>query len=232
MAIKKEIIILSFFITLSLFLTFLLVGDFLNSKRQQSIDARFEGMYSDISDMQNILLISSVYNGTIACQAINTKLNNMDKTIWDAGLKLEQYRVATEEFQKSSYYYDQRKSFNDNEVTYLMLLIQIKKKCDYNKPIISFFYENSAVCTKCDDQSFVLDDIKREQGNNVNIFAFDADLNLTSVDIVKNSYSVGELPCVVINDNKYCGIQSKDFIMSKICADSNASTHPANITGC
>ena len=232
MEIKKEILILAFFITLSIFLSLLLVGSFLDNKRQQSIDTRFEKMYADVGDMQKILLISGAYNGTVVCQAINTKLNSMDRTMWDAGMKLEQYRVASEEFKTADYYSDQRKSFNDNEITYLMLLVQIKKQCEYNKPIISFFYQNSKTCSKCDDQSFVLNDIKREQGNNVNIFAFDTDLNLTSVDIIKNSYGVDEFPCVVINDQKYCGIRSKDFIMSKMCEDLQTSNFPSNITGC
>jgi hypothetical protein len=224
MEIKKEVLLLAFFITLSLFLSLLLVGALFDTKRQQNIDLRFQNMYADLNDIQKIILISSAYNDTISCQAFSVKLSDMDKKIWDAGMKLEQYRSASEEFRKSQYYLDQKKVFNENELTYMMLLTQIKKKCGYNQPIISFFYQNSADCSKCDDQSYVLNDVKKELGNNVSIFSFDVDLNLTTISIVKASYAVDELPCVVINDKKFCGIKSKDFVMRQIChAKSNIS---------
>jgi hypothetical protein len=124
--------------------------------------------------------------------------------------------VATEEFQKDQFYLDQKKKFNENQILYLLFLTKVDKECALNQDIVTFFYRNSEDCRKCDDQSFVLTDIKEQLENNVSIFSFDMDLNITNIDILAQYYEVDELPCTIINEKKYCGIRDKDFIMGKL----------------
>jgi|SRR3989344_271779 len=221
MEIKKSAFLLALFITISLFLTLLLISDFLGGRREDNLNARFNEVYRDFDDLQQIMLMSDVYGNEMACIAYKNKLSDFDKRIWDLGLKLEQYRTATEEFRQSLYYLEQKKIFNENEFTYLALLKQIKKLCSNNQTIISFFYRNSKDCKKCDDQSFVLSDIKKRFGNDVAIFSYDLDLNITSLELLRKFYSVDEVPCVIIDERKFCGMQSHEFIVNQVCQGNN-----------
>jgi hypothetical protein len=215
--VSKKIMILALLITISLFLSMMIIGSIFNNSRQTRIDQEFQRTYSDIDNLQKIMLISETFNPEVTCRALKIKLQELDEHLWDTGIKLEQYRIASEEFKRSEYYRDQKRYFNDDEFTYLILLTQIKNKCNYTQPIITFFYQNSEDCKKCDDQSFVLTDVKKELENNVSIFSFDADLNLSTVNLLRDSYSVNELPCIIIEGNTHCGIRDKDFIMMRIC---------------
>jgi len=225
---KKRILLLAFFITLFVFLCIMLIGTIVDNQRLKTLDNQFQQSQRDISDVQQLVLMSEVYGKDIACVTFPAKLRDIDKTIWDLGIKLEQYRAASEEFQKDPYYTLQKKIFNQQETLYLMLLTQIKQKCNYSQSIISFFYSNAQDCPKCDDQSFVLADINRDIDKEVSIFSFDTELNLSSVDLLKDYYKLDQLPCLIIDEHKYCGIRSKDFVIQKICEYNNLTVCPQN----
>jgi hypothetical protein len=223
MEIRKKVILIGFLITLFLFISIIFLGAILDKKREERVDFQMQNIYKDMEDIQKLMLMSEVYGNDMACLAFKQKLKDLDQKTWTLGMKIEQYRIATEEFSKNSYYVDQKKLFNENQLIYLTLLTKIKKQCDYHQAIISFFYQNSADCKKCDDQSFVLTDINDLYDEEISIFSFDLDLNISTVDLLKQYYKIDQLPCVVINEKPYCGIQDKKFIEEKICETTNLS---------
>jgi hypothetical protein len=187
----------------------------MNNSRKEYVTEQMQ-IITDVSELQTYSLMTDVYGDKMACVAFKQKLQQWDKSLWNLGLKLESYRVATEEFEKDPFYIAQKNKFNENEVLYLMFLTKVKKECQLNQDIISFYYQNSYDCKKCDDQSFILTDIKQELQENVSIFSFDADLNVSNSKIMMDYYGIKEFPCIVINEQKYCGIQDKKFIMQKL----------------
>ncbi len=221
MNIKKAIFIFALLITLFLFSTIILIGDYFSGKREARINQMGSDMYNNLNEMQTFMLMSEIYGDAMACLAFKSKLQKLDKSVWDLGMKIDQYRVAGEEFQKDPFYLQEKKTFNENEVFYLMLLSKIKKHCNYNQAIVSFFYKNSEDCKKCDDQSFVLTDIKKAAEKEVSIFSFDTDLNLTTITLMTEYYAIDAYPCIVIGTQKYCGMQDKRFILDKLCQTSN-----------
>jgi len=215
MALKKNLFLIAFLITVCLLSVILLIGNIMNNSRKTYVTDQMQ-IITDVSELQTYSLMTDVYGDKMACVAFKQKLHQWDKSLWDLGIKLESYRVATEEFEKDPFYIEQKNKFNENEVLYLMFLTKVKKDCQLNQNIISFYYQNSYDCKKCDDQSFILTDIKQELQENVSIFSFDADLNLTNTKIMMDYYGITQLPCIVINEEKYCGIQDKKFILQKL----------------
>ncbi len=216
MAIKKSIFIIALLITLSLLTVILIFGNFLNNDRKSSIDEQMQAI-NQLNELQTYSLMNEVYGGKMACVAFKMQLKEWDKTLWDLGQKIESYRLATEEFQKDQFYLDMKQKFNENEVLYLTFLTKVKKECNISMDIVSYFYQNSEECKQCDDQSFVLTNIKQKYGDSVAIFSFDTDINVTNVDILRQYYEIDKYPCVVINEKKYCGMQDNDFIVNKLC---------------
>jgi hypothetical protein len=215
MEIKKSVFLIAFLITAFLLITILFLGNTLNNERKNYVEDKMT-IISDLNEVQTYSLLSDVYGGKLACLAFNSKLAAWDQTLWKLGLKLEQYRVATEEFQKDPFYLEQKTVFNENEVLYMAFLTKAKKECNLSQSIISFYYRKAEACQKCDDQSFVLSDIKREMGDSVSIFSFDDDLNITSISLLQKYYEIKEYPCVVINEKPFCGIRDKRFILAQI----------------
>ncbi len=223
MEIKRRIALISFIITLFLLFTVILLGSVMNNKREEHLDSQFQTIYQDFNNMQVLFLLSESYDNEMACLAFETKLKEMDTTIWTLGEKIDSYRSASEEFHQNTYYWDQKKVFNEDEVFYYLLMKQMLDKCNISKQIILFFYQNSADCKKCDDQSFILSDIRKlddDKGRQeVAIFSFDMDLNLSTLNILSKYYKIEKYPCIIMDEQKYCGIQDKDFIMDRICSD-------------
>lgn len=218
MALSKKIFILAFLITLLLLAIVILLGAMLNLNRKDYVTDQMS-IIKDLNELQIYSLMTDVYGDKMACLAFQQKLAEWDDSLWDLGLKLDSYRVATEEFEKDTFYLDQKKKFNENEVLYLLFLTKVKKECSINQHIITFFYGNSKDCKKCDDQSFVLTDIKEEKKDRVAIFSLDTDLNITNIHILREYYNINktDLPCIIVDEKATCGIQSKQEILQQIC---------------
>ena len=219
---KKQLFGIALLITLFLFVSILLLSNLMEDKRQQYLDQETQKIYNNLNEMQTFLLMSQTYGSDMACLAFDAKLKELDQTMWSLGQKIDQYRVASEEFRKNPYYLNQKMVFNENEVFYMMLLQKLKKECGFTQTVIAFFYKNADECRKCDDQSFVLTDIKRDIAPDVAIFSFDADLNLTTINLLAKYYNVTQYPCVVIEEKTFCGMQDKGFIVQQMCASNPA----------
>lgn len=221
MAVKHHttyLALLSLLITALLLLALLFLSGILESKRQTVISDGSQQVSSGLLEMQTFLLMSELYGREMACLAFGEKLKELDTTIWILGQKIDQYKVASEEFRKNQYYVVQKRHFNENEVLYMILLQTLKRECGFHQAVIAFFYQNSRDCGKCDDQSFILSDINRDYDAEVAVFPFDTELNLSSVRLLSKYYNITQYPCVVIEDVPYCGIQDKEFILEKVCA--------------
>jgi hypothetical protein len=220
--IKRLLLGLSFFVTFTIFLSIFIIGGILNNNREQYIDKEIQQMFNEFQDMQVFSLILESYGSEMACLAIEGKLKKMDYSIWSLGEKIDKYRSASEEFIKDSYYLEQKKIFNENQVYYYLLLNKMVDECNLSKEIMLFFYRNSEDCKKCDDQSFILSDIN-EDDNDLNqeiaIFSFDMDLNLTTLNLLESYYDLTPdgYPCVLVKEKIYCGIQDKNIIMDNLC---------------
>jgi len=219
----KIIFLLAALITLFLLFSLFIINTFFDDAREEYINEEMQQMFNSLNEMQIFLLMSETFGDEMACLASAAKLEELDKSVWKLGVKIDQYRVASEEFQKDPYYLKQKQLFNENEVFYLMLLTKLQRECNLSQGIISFFYQNSEDCKKCDDQSFILSDINREYDEEISIFSFDADLNLTTLKLLENVYNVTNYPCVIINEQPYCGIQGKEFIIDTVCETQNLS---------
>src|SRR3989338_6433109 len=190
-----KIAIAAFFITVFLLAAVLFLGSTLNDTRESDLNKRFERMSQDFNSMQTFSLLSETYDDKMACLAFENKLQELNSYIWKLGQDIDNYRVASEEFQKNQYYVQQKKLFNENEVYYYLLLRKMEKKCNITKMNILFFYKNAVDCKKCDDQSFILRDISGMDDDNkkeIAVFSYDVDLNISTITLLAKYYNVRE----------------------------------------
>jgi hypothetical protein len=98
------------------------------------------------------------------------------------------------------------------EIRTLLLLKEVKQKCNASINIIIYFYTNKEKDPKgsyalSEDQGYVLDALFRKYGDKINVFAFDINTDNPAVNALKSIYSVKRVPSLVINDKLYPGLK-------------------------
>lgn len=226
MAMTKQVLITALFITLFLLSSILLIGGVLNDRRESVVTDRISHLDRDLAEIQTFFLLSETYGDEMACLAFEQKLKDLDTTIWDLGIQLDQYRAASEEFTRSAFYAQQKRTFNENQLVYMTLLTELKDRCGYKQTVIAFFYTNSTDCPKCDDQSAVLTSVNMRFDEDVAIFSYDLELGITSLDLMARYFNVSELPCTIIDGETYCGIRGREEVIDAICLASDSAACP------
>ena len=226
---KSSTLLFTAFLITTLILTSLLFfSGFLDDRREEAVLVRMANVVEDYEQLQSLLLMSEIFGEESTCVTLGSALSEMNRELWELGVKIDAYREATEQFFKDPFYQEQKRKFNSKEALYFTVLTKMGEKCPLQPAIITYFYKKKEECPSCDDQSFVLVDLKRELENMdaevvLAVFSFDADLNLPTVEVLMRSYNVTSFPCMVIGGEAHCGIFNKEQTLDLLCAKSNIS---------
>lgn len=223
MAVDRNILITAGVITLLLFVVIFSSNILLNKGRERVVLDKMENIVDDYKEMQAILLMIDVFGKEMSCFALGENLAKMDKGLWETGRKIDQYRATTEQFMKDPFYLEQKKKFNMNEVLYFTMLKQMKDLCEVNQTNVLFFYRKKEECPDCDAQSFVLTDLKKELNQEIAIFSFDVDLDISPINVLTKFYNLSSYPCTVIEDTPYCGLYNKGGMVKLLCKHKDIS---------
>ena len=228
MEMNVRLMVLSLIITLLVFFGVFFASGVFSDKRETAVIDKMDRVIKRYEDMQTIMFMSSIMGENATCPALKAGLSEMNKDLWDLGNKIDNYRQATEQFHKDPFYLNQKREFNRQEVLYLMMLRKMKDTCGINQTIVSFFFKRKEDCPDCDAQAFVLTDIKKDsekfsKKDEIAIFSFDVDTNLTTVNLLTLYYNITEYPCSVIESGTYCGLRNKKELLNALCKNSSLS---------
>jgi len=223
MVANRGIFIAAAVITVMLFISIYSFNLFLNAQRERVVIERMEQVLDEYQEIQALSLMAEVFGSEMTCLSLESRLSQMDKTLWDAGVKIDRYREATEKFITDPFYLDQKRKFNRNEVIYLSMLHNMKQWCEFNQTTILYFYKKKEDCPNCDAQSFVLTDLNKEIDSELAIFSFDSNLELPSIHVLELFYNITSYPCLVIENGTFCGLYNKDDLIDLLCDDKNIS---------
>ncbi|MFP4117592.1 MAG: hypothetical protein ACLFTR_01585 [Candidatus Woesearchaeota archaeon] len=231
MAVKKRskrIFIVAFLITVILMVSIFFSNSIVSEMREDKLEERMDTIINDYEEMQTLLLMADHFGEEYTCMALEKMLSGMNEELWDLGMQIDQYRQATEEFMESPFYYQKKTLFNQRSVLYYMLMKRIESTCGADQTLMSFFYREKSECPDCDPQAFVLTDIRHEledqgRGDDLALFSFDADLDLPTLDLLLKYYNITEFPCVVIGEDRFCGLRNKAEMVELLCEETNGS---------
>lgn len=221
MEIKKSLFIKALIITLALFISVYSLNLYLNSEREQTLNERMEDVVSEFEEFQALSNLMRLYGENATCLALNSQLKLMDSKIWKLGEKIENYRLISKDYMNDPYYQLLKKKFNRQEVIYLSNLKEMKERCGLNQLEILYFYRKGEICTQCDEQAYILNYFNNYIKEEIAVFSFDADLNLSSIDVLQGIYNITEYPCIVVGDRVACGLQNKEAVKQLICSERN-----------
>ncbi|MBI2523058.1 hypothetical protein HYW19_01590 [Candidatus Woesearchaeota archaeon] len=223
MVTNKGIFIIAAVITVMLFISIYSFNLFLNTQRERVVVERMKDVLEEYQEIQALSLMSDVFGKDMTCLSLESRLAQMDKTLWDTGVKIDRYREATEKFITDPFYLDQKRKFNRNEIIYFSLLQNMKQWCTFNQTTILYFYKKKEECPWCDAQAFVLTDLNKEIDSEIAIFSFDSDLGLPSIRTLELFYKIDSYPCTVIEDSTYCGLHDKNEMIDLLCKHEDIS---------
>ena len=161
MVANRGIFIAAAVITVMLFISIYSFNLFLNTQREKVVIERMEQVLDEYQEIQALSLMADVFGREMTCLSLESRLSHMDETLWEAGVKIDRYREATEKFITDPFYLDQKRKFNRNEVIYLSMLQNMKQWCEFNQTTILYFYKKKEDCPNCDAQSFVLTNLNK-----------------------------------------------------------------------
>jgi thiol-disulfide isomerase/thioredoxin len=201
--------IITFIITISLFvLAFYLSNQFANSKIDQ-VKLIQDKIATDIlsTETRFVLLGSSSckhFESNPEFEAgLNSELSEMAKRVkfMESQLGPNDERVV---LIKDQYALFQIKDY--------LLKKQVAERCGEHLPTILYFHALN--CSKCKEQSIVLDEI-HDRYPDIRIYWFDQDSSTPAMQTLMSMFEINKVPSVVIDDEKYEGLQSLEEIESK-----------------
>jgi len=220
MAVDKKIFVTAGIITIVLFGLIYIANQLLNNQRETELEQLRDEVIDELENMKAFTAISGLIGEEDNCDILQAQLYYFDESVWDLGKKLDSYEEASRNIFVNPYYKQQKKRFVVNELLYLSMLEKMKQTCNSTTPVsIIYFYANAKDCPDCDAQAFVLTDINNEIDEELAIFSLDSDLDLIATNVLAEYYNISYLPCIVIEDNVYCGLQDKKTIINYMCEE-------------
>jgi hypothetical protein len=217
MEVSRWVFAKAFVITILVLVSIYSLNVFLNSKREIRVANDLDETLETMEEMQALTQLMEEFGKNATCLTLKSELKLLDRQTWKLGDNIEAYHKLTQEYMSDPNYYKQKRKFNRQEVLYLSLLRQIRTKCDINQSIILYFYRRLENCTQCDKQAFVLTHMNQKIDEELAIFSFDSDLDISSVNVLRDVYGVNEYPCIVIEDGTYCGLRDRDEVERILC---------------
>ena len=148
-----------------------------------------------------------------AMKALDKNLNDLELT----RMKLEAYLstpiAGTKEFDVL------KREYLQSEVRYWLFLKQTEEVCKNEQDSVSvlYFYSNQQ-CPDCVTQGMVLTYLKDKFKEKLLVFALDSDFAQEPlIGILKDSYNITSVPSLIIQNEPYQGLKTKEELLPIIC---------------
>lgn len=203
---NARIIISAFIISALLFLSGIYVGYSINREKLSSIETKLIEITSDIQNFQLEFLFLDVLGENATCPLLADTLSEINKESYDIGTRLTSYG-SEGEIQDYNEYMSTKREYSRLLIGYWLLANKLKTSCKLEANTIVYFF--SKECESCDDQGFVLTYFKKQEGENLLVFALDGDLDEPSIQVLKRHYNILSYPALIINGESYDKFLSK-----------------------
>lgn len=190
----KKILLVSFSITILIFLAGLLLGlslddtkvsDLINNLNQNELNR--ESYLVEQEFMQTV--------GGNLCDLSSPRIQGLSNELANLGQLLTSYE-KTSLLRNSEYIYLKTKYFL-LEIRTFALFTNLKKECDYDLNTMLYFYDQGE--QESLNQGYIIDSLV-ESHDNLHIFSFDRNFEEPTLDALKLHYNITKSPAIIINN--------------------------------
>jgi hypothetical protein len=191
--------ILTFVVTVAIFGGAWYASDMLNQRKFANLQATQDKISIDIlsSETDFDLLKEN------SCDTSSASVFSNDLGVLAEKISYSEQNVATPQEISAL-----KKQYTLLEVRDFLLTKRVAERCHYTPVVVFYFYGTKEACPDCVRQGYVLD-VLRQNHADVRVYAFDYNLDLSTIKALQSIYKIGAaLPAVVVNGTTYNGFQS------------------------
>lgn len=199
---KKYILV--FFITITLFLTAVLLSTTVNNKKITELQNIQQDIALDIlaSETQYALL-EELRCSDVTNSLLSQELNSLAR-------KLEYGEDKISGSQGDLDYV--RDYYSLLQIKDFLLMQKAEERCSLDVEPIVYFYSSADACTECEKQGYVLTSL-RETYPKIRVYSFDYNSDVSAVQALATINKVpNELPALVIDGKVHTGFQSLEML--------------------
>lgn len=206
----RKIYLIAGIISLILYLAGLFTGYFFQQAVFSEVEKNIEDLKKDLENAQlEYMFLTLKAKGS--CQILSSLTNELTSRLYS----------ILNELIKLEGRQDQRLTEAKNDYTMLAIRTWIlksntKEVCE--EDVLPVLYLYSIPCDECLEQGKILDEIKAMYPNKVLTFTIDSGVNLPIVQTLIKSYNITKTPALVIEEEVYQGLISKEEIKDIICS--------------
>mgnify|MGYP003971128791 FL=1 len=205
-------------ITFLVFTLGLLLGLIMDNERVQYLDKRAEFQEIDYNSLQlQYLYLSDIQDKNSSCPVLRGALKNSIKDLSYSLELLENYQENTQ-INSKEYELISRRYLLDN-IKYWIFSKKTKEICDEDIINILYFYSEKD-CDICHNQGTILSYFKVKLQDEILIFPLNTDTNEDFIDLLQVQYNITSYPSIIVNNEKFEGIVSKEKLLKIICENS------------
>ena len=211
----------AFAISAAVFMTGIYVGVLLDAGRVDEVRAEYTGMDIQTSDarLQSLYYLTFQNTSNFCGPAINENLAFSDK-VYQEGLKIDQYEKVNK---FAPALIEEKRRYVLLKLQFWLNAIGLKKTCNASYVNVVYLYSHYNATVQEQVQSTVLMELKNQYGSEMMLIPLPLDLNITTIDIIKNQYGIKTSPTILIDEKiKLEGLQTKDFLNEKILDAKNS----------
>ena len=203
-------------LTLVVFLSGVLLGFALEKNRIGEIEKEFQKIDLQWNDAKLQTLYYQNLQPRFCDSAIKENLEFADK-VYEEGLRIEDYDRAS--FLTTDIEHEKKK-YALLKVEFWLNSIVLKEKCKADYINLVYFFANDPefkVEAEQDTQAEILKDLKEEYGKDLMLIPLPIDLDISMINIMKETYNIKTTPTLLINEKtKLEGLQDFDIISAYV----------------
>lgn len=104
-----------------------------------------------------------------------------------------------------------RKRFQAANAQLYFSLLSFQRQCPFTEELqqpVLYFFSDLEECSNCAFQAQILDELGNTCGKSIQIFAFPYEGGIEPIDLLVSDLNITQVPTLVIDENKYVGIQA------------------------
>jgi hypothetical protein len=186
-------------ITIIVFLLGVYLGMVFDSMRVEEVKSRIteiDNLWNDVRLMQSY--IEEFSNRTDYCGFLLDENLRIGDKIYEEGLKVEEYEKSN---RFSSQFILEKKRYALLDLQFWLNTIELKKLCNGNYSTVVYFYSQYNKNAEQIFQDRVLWDLKQDCGPKIIYITFPADIDISTIEMIKNIYNIEKIPSILINES-------------------------------
>lgn len=216
MVVQKDVFWKAGLFTLVVFMCGVLLGYFLESSRINEIRQDYNTIEKEWADAKLQTTFYQLMTPSFCEESIKGNLDFADR-VYKEGLKLEKYEKSNRITNEILY---DKERYVLLKLEFWLNSVYLKEKCKTSYTNLIYFYAQEPTLKQRaaqDTQADILKDLKDKYGAELMLIPVPIDINIATINILKEAYNIKEAPTLLINEKiKLGGVNSIETIEKAI----------------